>query len=86
MGSIDVPTTIAYFQKTFVLPAYPVSAMPRPVPAIQMIGKPPLPPTIGSSIITVKPTAVPVLPRNSLFLVKAPGSHILTPKPGLFYT
>ena len=59
--------------------------MPRPVPAIQMIGRPPLPLTIGSSIITVKTTAVPVPPRNSLFLFKAPGSHILTPKPSLLY-
>jgi len=59
--------------------------MPRPVPAIQMIGRHLLPPTIGSSIITVKPTAVPIPPKNSLFLFKVPGSHILTPKPSLLY-
>ena len=90
MGSIAVPTTTSYSQKTFIPPAGPVSAIPRPGPTVQMIGRSPLPPrvanpTIGSRIVTVKPPVVPVPPRNSLLLAKAPGSRILTPQPGLPY-
>ena len=84
-GSIAVPTTASYSQKTFVTPAVQVPAIPSPVPAVQMIERSPLPPTIGSSIVTVKPPVVPVAPRNSLLLAKAPGNSILTPQPGLPY-
>ena len=84
-GSIAVPTTASYSQKTFVTPAVQVPAIPSPVPAVQMIGRSPLPPTIGSSIVTVKPPVVPVAPRNSLLLAKAPGNSILTPQPALPY-
>ena len=84
-GSIAVPTTASYSQKTFVTPAVQVPSTPSPVPAVQMIGRSPLPPTIGSSIVTVKPPVVPVAPRNSLLLAQAPGNSILTPQPGLPY-